>query len=85
MRPVGPVSGAHAGLPVPSDVWLTDQLAAWQHDADAYVAQALAQLREVSGSKTVEQLTAELMERDSAKTRLLCTARQLVAEVLRRG
>ena len=79
------MTGRHAGLMVPGDVWLLDQLQGWLADYDEQTTAILAQLRERHGSKSNEQLFAELLDRDEIKTRLLCKARLLIAEAARRA
>jgi hypothetical protein len=77
------VTARHAGQVRPSDTWLADQLEGWLAEYDGETAKILAQLRERTGSKSSEQLFAELLDRDEVKTRLLCKARLLIAEALR--
>jgi len=79
------VTARHEGLPAVRDVWLRDQLAGWLTDTDAYFT-ACEAAKARGGSETLEQQTARFCAEYLQKTALLCTARQLVTEVLsRRG
>lgn len=77
------MTGQHRGLASPADLHLADQLAGWLTEYDETTTAMIAQLR-ASAGKSLEELTADLLERDEAKTRLLCKARLLIAEVVTR-
>jgi hypothetical protein len=69
---------AHAGLPAPADIWLQDQLTAWQHQASTWAA-GLRPVADIPEGQAV----ANMFVQYDAMSELLATARQLIAEVLR--
>jgi hypothetical protein len=77
------VTGRHAGALLPSDSWLVDQWTTWARDVDAYFDQCDDDQTR-SASLTHEQVWSKLMDQSARKTALLCTARFLAAEALRR-
>ena len=80
------MSGRHAALVVPGDIWLTDQIDAWLTEMDDTTGKLIESCRaDLGAGKSLEQLVRSAMERDEVKTALLCKARLLLGEVARRA
>lgn len=79
------MTGRHEGAVVPSDMFIHDQFTAWAESVEQYFTDVMEELSFRSGSKSAEQLVYDLAERHARATGLLCTGRQLAAEVLARG
>ena len=78
------MTGRHEGKVLVSDVWLADQVDAWNAEFDAESDQFMAATRDTS-ALTTDQLRLVLDEHGRRKMELLCKARQLLGEVGRRG
>jgi hypothetical protein len=77
------VTGRHAGLPVPSDVWLQDQLEAWLVQVDAHIAKVAA-ARERERYESPEDVLVKAAWMLSELGELVCKGRLLVLEVVSR-
>ena len=78
------MTGRHAGLPAPTDIWLQDQYAAWLQQFDTFMNDCAAATERMSSLAT-EQVWRQVSEQSARKTVLLCTARQLIGEAMNRG
>jgi hypothetical protein len=77
------VTARHAGLPVPSDVWLQDQCQAWLVQADTHFAKVAA-ARERERYESPEDVILKVAWMLTEATELVCKGRLLFLEVVSR-
>jgi hypothetical protein len=77
------VTARHAGLPVPSDVWLQDQCEAWLVEADAHCAKVVA-ASERERYESPEDVLVKAAWMLAELGELVCKGRLLFLEVVSR-
>ena len=78
------MTGRHEAPVQASDSWLTDQWAAWQADVERFFTLMDTRAEQFAGM-SIEQIHQVMSDDSLRKTVLLCTARQLAFETLRRA
>jgi hypothetical protein len=77
------MTARHAGLPVPSDVWLQDQFEAWLVQIDAHIAKVAA-ARERERYESPEDVLIKVAWMLTEAEELVCKGRLLGLEVVSR-